>query len=192
MMGKIRPSAANSRNERQCRPLGQLCQRPPRRCLRCWVYRVTRLGRLRRVCYHRCAGLTGPEAARNGFRALASRGMRMTTLVRTGLLVCMLLGFGPRVMAQDSPAQDEGRADSQQALLKDSPAPSGAQDESQSAPSRRMTPPPVVTRESDVRASPLTPFRALMPNFSGTTITWIAVVLILALLLQTRPFLSWL
>ena len=32
----------------------------------------------------------------------------------------------------------------------------------------------------------------MIPNFSGTTITWIAVVLILALLLQTRPLLSWL
>lgn len=104
----------------------------------------------------------------------------MITLVRAALLACLLFGLNAIASAQDPPAGDAPAATR--------PAPA-ARDDAPLSQSRRMSPPATPAPSAPSGQSP---FRALLPNFSGTTIMWIAVVLTLALLLQTRPFLSWL
>src|SRR5262249_1510407 len=135
--------------------------------------------------------LRGPEAARKGIRANASRGMRMITFVRAGMLACLVLGLSTYAVGQDSPPTDDPPAESR---ARETPQSEGKAAAEASSEPRRMTPPAASTKaeESGPASSTFAPFRALIPSFSGTTITWIAVVLILALLLQTRPLFSWL
>jgi hypothetical protein len=120
----------------------------------------------------------------------------MTTFVRGGLLVCLLLGWcTAAATAQDSPSPNlPDRAAATRPASSDDHPSSALEDDSFSSMPRRMSPPVENTRLSDAppAGSAYAPFRTLIPTLSGTTITWIAVVLILALLLQTRPFLSWL
>ena len=112
----------------------------------------------------------------------------MITVVRAALLACVLLGLNAFATAQDSPTGDDPSAQTKPAPGDSAQAPT-ARDETPVLQPRRMSPP---AAPMTVAPSGQSPFRALIPNFSGTTITWIAVVLTLSLLLQTRPFLSWL
>src|SRR5262245_55496368 len=142
----------------------------------------------------RSVGFVTDARVRNGCRAFASRGLRMTTFVRGGLIACLLLGLGVSAAAQDSPPPADSPAKIAPERSQEDPKAAAARQEPATQPSR-MTPPPAGENPPETPAaqpgSTLSPFRALIPNFSGTTITWIAVVLILALLLQTRPLLSW-
>lgn len=120
----------------------------------------------------------------------------MTTFVRGGLFVCLLLGWCASAAAQDSPSPvppDRATA-TRPAAPGDAPPSTPIEQDASTAIPRRMTPPIENAHLPDApqSASRYAPFRTLIPSLSGTTITWIAVVLTLALLLQTRPFLSWL